>query len=178
MELFEQTISSQLEFDGKIIKVRLDEVKLPNGNIAQREYVCHNGGAAILPLSKEGKVALVKQFRYPYKEVIYEIPAGKIDAGETPLQAVQRELHEEVGGWSDDISDMGIVYPTPGYTSEKIYIFLAKDTKFSEQQLDEDEFLDVEFFDFDEVVQMISDNTITDSKTIVAVLKAKLLLGM
>jgi len=121
-------------------------------------------------------VALVKQFRYPYKEVIYEIPAGKIDSGETPFQTVKRELKEEVGGYSDNIIDLGVIYPSPGYTNEKIYIFLAQNTIFEQQKLDEGEFLEVEYFDFDKVLEMIEQNIIKDSKTIIAVLKTQKLL--
>ena len=157
-----------LQFDGKILKLKLDKVKLPDGRVASREYVCHNGGAGILPVSNDGKVALVKQFRYPYKEVIYEIPAGKM---------VRRELKEEVGGYSDNIIDLGVIYPSPGYTNEKIYIYLALDVVFEKQQLDDGEFLEVEFFDFDSVLQMINDNIIKDSKTVIAMLKAKDLLA-
>ncbi len=122
-------------------------------------------------------MALVKQFRYPYKEVIYEIPAGKIDSGEKPFQTVKRELKEEVGGYSDNIIDLGVIYPSPGYTNEKIYIYLALDVVFEKQQLDDGEFLEVEFFDFDSVLQMINDNIIKDSKTVITMLKAKDLLA-
>lgn len=176
MELFEKTLESDLKFDGKIIKLKLDNVELPDGNKASREFVCHNGGAGILPISSEGKVALVKQFRYPYKEVIFEIPAGKIDLGELPFDTAKRELFEEVGGKSDNIVDLGIVYPSPGYTNEKIYVFLAKDTIFNGQKLDEGEFLDMEFFDFAKVLEMVENNIIKDSKTIIAVLRAHRLL--
>lgn len=177
MDLVEKTIESDLKFDGNIIKVKLDKIELPNGSRANREYVCHNGGAGVLPVSKDGKIALVKQFRYPYKEVIYEIPAGKIDLGETAIDAVQRELFEEVGGKSDNIISLGIVYPSPGYTNEKIHIYLAVNTIFGTQQLDDGEFLEVEFFDFDEVLDMIAKNIIKDSKTIIAVLKADIILN-
>ena len=176
MELFEKTLDSDVKFDGRILKLKVDSVQLPDGSTSSREVVCHNVGAGILPLSKDGKVALVKQFRYPYKEVIYEIPAGKIDAGETPYQAVERELFEEVGGKSDNIIDLGIIYPSPGYTNEKIYIFLAQNTIFEQQKLDEGEFLEVEYFDFDKVLEMIEQNIIKDSKTIIAVLKTQKLL--
>lgn len=172
MQLTEKTLQSNLKFDGKIIKVYLDDIELPNGKTATREFVKHNGGAGVLPISKDGKIALVKQFRYPYKEVIYEIPAGKIDLGEKPFDCVVRELKEEVGGVSNNIIDLGIVYPSPGYTSEKIYIYLAKDTVYQTQHLDEDEFLNVEYFDLNQVLQMIDDNQIKDSKTIIAVLKS------
>lgn len=177
MELFEKTLDSVTKFDGRILTLKLDKVQLPDGSKSEREVVCHNGGAGILPLSNDGKVALVKQFRYPYKEVIYEIPAGKIDKGETPLNAVKRELFEEVGGKSDNIIDLGIIYPSPGYTNEKIYVFLAQNTIYEEQKLDEGEFLDVEYFNFDKVLEMIDKNIIKDSKTIIAMLKAQKLIS-
>ena len=173
MNLKEKTLQSEMKFDGKILKLRFDKVELPDGNLASREYVCHNGGAGILPVSKDWKVALVKQFRYPYKEVIYEIPAGKIDSGETPFETVKRELKEEVGGYSENIIELGTIYPSPGYTNEKIYIYLALDVVFEKQELDDGEFLEVEFFDFDRVIQMIDNNIIKDSKTIISMLKAK-----
>lgn len=176
MELFEKTLDSDLKFDGRIIKLKVDKVELPDGSISSREYVCHNGGAGILPITQDAKVALVKQFRYPYKEVIYEIPAGKIDKGELAFDTAKRELFEEVGGISNNIVNLGIVYPSPGYTNEKIYVFMALDTIFEGQKLDEGEFLDVEYFDFDVVLDMIEKNIIKDSKTIIAVLRASKML--
>lgn len=174
MELVEKTLNSNLKFEGKILKLKVDRVQLPDGSVSSREIVCHNGGACVLPISADGKVALVKQFRYPYKEVIYEIPAGKIDQGESPKQTAVRELFEEVGGKSNNFVDLGIIYPTPGYTNEKIYVYLALDTIYEQPSLDEGEFLDVEFFEFNKVLEMIEDNTIKDSKTIISVLRAKI----
>lgn len=178
MELNEKTLGSELIFDGRILEMRLDNVELQNGNKATREYVCHSGGAGILPVTNDGRVALVKQFRYPYKEVIYEIPAGKIDRVETHLETAKRELAEEVGGLSNEIIELGIIYPTPAYTNEKIYIFLALNTTFDKQKLDEDEFLDVEYMEYSKAIQMVDDNIIKDSKTIIALLRAKKYLNL
>ena len=145
MDLNEKTVRENYVYNGKILNLRKDDVLLPNGNPAIREIVEHSGGSAILCI-KNGKVLMVKQFRYPYKEEIWEIPAGKINAGETPEQTALRELKEEGGIIADKIEKLFDVYPSPGYTEEIIRIYKAEGTglKTSNCSLDEDEFLQVE----------------------------------
>ncbi len=176
MDLTERKISSENIFNGKIIAVKKDKVRLPNGGTSFRECVEHNGGCAVVPITAEGKILLVKQFRYPYNEVIIEIPAGKLELGEDPLECAVRELKEEVGGVSDDFTDLGVVYPSPGYTNEIIKIYLAKNVECGDLCPDDDEFLEVESYDITEVKDMICHNIIKDGKTIIGVLRALLLL--
>ena len=178
MNLIETEVSSELIFAGKIIKVKRDVVTLPNGGTSYRECVEHNGGCGIVPITTDGRVLLVRQFRYPYKEVVLEIPAGKLELNEDPIQCATRELREEVGGISNDIIYLGIVYPSPGYTNEKIRIYLAKDVMCGELCPDDDEFLEVESYTFGEVMDLINDNTIKDAKTIIGILRAGQLLDL
>ena len=133
MNLTEKTINSQTKYDGKIIKLNVDEVELPDGTKSYREYVRHSGGAAVL-FVKDGKVLLVRQFRYAYGKSIYEIPAGKIDSGEDPLCAAARELEEETG-YRPKLVHMIDLYPSPGYTDEVIHIYKAVSAEFAKQNL-------------------------------------------
>ncbi len=177
-ELCEKTISTTTVFDGKIIKVKRDDVLLPNGNKAFREVVEHNGGVCIAPLTKDNKLVFVRQFRYPYKEVILELPAGKLEKGEDPKSAGLRELSEETGYTAKEIKDLGILYPTPGYCGEKIYIFFAPSLEKGEQHLDTDEFLALEEIPLDKALEMVMSGEIRDAKTQVAVLKIARILGI
>lgn len=170
MNLTEKTLTSEQKYAGRIIDLFVDEVELPNGKHSKREYVKHNGGAAIL-LIKNNAVLLVKQFRYAYGKTIYEIPAGKLEKGEEPKNTAMRELEEETGFIANQIEPLATIYPTPGYTNEIIHIFYAPSYVVKEQKLDTDEFLNVEFIDINEVLHMIENGEICDSKTIVAVYK-------
>ena len=172
MNLREEKISSELLFDGRIIKVKKDVVTLPNGNTSTRECVEHNGGCAIVPITSDGMVLLVRQFRYPYDDVLLEIPAGKLEIGEDPMQCAVRELREEVGGMTDNIIDLGVVYPSPGYTNEKIRIYLATDVICGEPDPDEDEFLQVESYSLEDIMIMIESNEIKDGKTIIGIIRS------
>lgn len=167
----EKTIQPHLLYEGRVIDVYRDEVELPNGEPAIREYVAHRGGAAILPIDEDGNVYLVRQFRYPYRTELLEIPAGKLEAGEDASEAARRELEEETGWICDNLRPYGVLYPSPGYTNEHLYIYLAEDLKKGHVHLDADEFVNVEVLPFDEVVRMVTDNTITDAKTCYAVLR-------
>ncbi|MBQ9276551.1 MAG: NUDIX hydrolase [Clostridia bacterium] len=168
--LEEKTLSTKELYHGRIINLHLDEVELPDGNKSMREFVEHPGGAAILAIDGED-MWLVKQFRYPYKEVIEEIPAGKLERGEEAIVTARRELQEETGYDCDEIIPFGIIYPTPGYTNEHLYIFLAKGLKKREKHLDDDEFISAYKRPIKDVLQDIVDGRIKDSKTCYAVLK-------
>lgn len=169
MNLQEKKLKSKTVYDGKIVKLEVDEVELPDGKISFRECVRHSGGAAVL-LIKDEKILLVRQFRYLYGKPIYEIPAGKLNAGEDPQIAAARELEEETG-FKAEISHLLDIYPTPGYTDEIIHIYFAKSFEVSKQKLDEDEFLNYCFIDLNKVLEMIDSGEITDAKTIIAVYK-------
>ena len=172
MKFSEKKLKSQTVYSGRVVTLELDDVLLPNGKKGIRECVRHSGGAAVL-LVKEGKVLLVKQFRYPYGKEIYEIPAGKLNKGEDPLKAAERELEEETGFKAVLVHALD-VYPSPGYTDEIIHIYFANDIKVGNLNPDEDEFITHEFFDFETVLKMIESGEICDLKTVAAVYKYKI----
>lgn len=171
--LKEETISSEEIYDGVILHVYKDKVTLPNGNISGRELIRHVGAVGIVPLTDDEKVIVERQYRYPLDMVITEIPAGKLDSKEEDrLEAAKRELREETGITADEWIDMGVYYPAAAYTDEKITLYLAKGLHFGEQQLDEDEFLNLEAVPLKTLVKEVMDGNITDGKTQVAILKA------
>ena len=178
MELTEKTVSSQSIYDGKILRLRRDEVLLPNGHRSLREVVDHPGGVCVLAIDSQGRALLVRQFRYPYGQVLTELPAGKLEYGEDPDAAARRELREETGAAAGDFRSLGELYPSPGYCGEIIRMYLAKDLSFADARPDEDEFLDVVTMPFEELVGQVMDGTITDAKTVAATLKVKVLLGL
>lgn len=175
---YEQTEEVQGIFSGKIINVHTDKITLVDGTEAQREVVDHPGGVAIVGLTENNEVLMVRQFRYPYKETIYEIPAGKLEKGEDPREAAIREFREECGAVAEKFEPLGEIYPTPGYCGEIIRIFYATDLAFGEQELDEDEYLEVIKMPFVECVAKIMSGEIKDAKTIVGILKLKELMKL
>lgn len=176
--LFEETLSSEQIFDGRVVKLFRDEVLLENGEKTTREVIKHPGGVCVLPLDDDGNIYMVKQFRYPFKQVLLEIPAGKKEYGEEPLECGIRELNEEVGATADDIVSLGKLSPTVAYDTEVIYMYLARGLKFSnEQHLDPEEFIDVVKMPFEEAYQMVLRDEIPDAKTQLAILKTKALIG-
>lgn len=175
---YEQTEEVQGIFSGKIINVHTDKITLVDGTEAQREVVDHPGGVAIVGLTENNEVLMVRQFRYPYKETIYEIPAGKLEKGEDPRVAAIREFREECGAVAEKFEPLGEIYPTPGYCGEIIRIFYATDLTFGEQDLDEDEYLEVIKMPFSECVAKIMSGEIKDAKTIVGILKLKELMKL
>ena len=178
MELTEKTLSSEKIFDGRILHVRRDTVLLPNGHQSTREVVDHPGGVCVLALDDQERVLVVSQFRYPYGEVLRELPAGKLEYGEDPAQAAIRELREETGAVAGTFQPLGELYPSPGYCGEIIRMYLARDLSFGNTDPDEDEFLGLERVPFSQLVEQVLSGEIKDAKTIAAVLKAKLLLGL
>ena len=171
--LIEKKISSQDVYDGVLLHVKKDMVKLPDGKDAVRELIRHQGAVAVVALTEDGCVIMESQYRYPMDEVIREIPAGKLDGkSEDHLEAAKRELLEETGIKAADWREIGIFYPTPAYSDEKIYLYLARDLEYGSQRLDEDEFLDVERIPLEQVKKMIMDGEIKDGKTQAAILKA------
>lgn len=174
---FEKTIDSKLIYTGHVITVTQDTALLENGETALRDVVHHHGGACILPYFEDGTICMVRQFRYAMQQELWELPAGKLEAGEDPFEAAKRELTEECGVTADEYIPLGCIYPTVGYDSEKIHIWIARGLHATRQHLDEDEFLDVHKLPFDQVLQMVLDNTIRDSKTVAAVLRYALMRG-
>lgn len=178
LHLKEERISSEEVYDGRIIRVTRDTVRLENGAEAIREVVHHPGGACVVPLTDDGQVLMVRQFRYPHGSETLEIPAGKLEYGEDPAQCARRELKEEVGAEADEFYSLGSLYPTPAYDREVIYMYLARGLHFSEQSLDADEFLDVEKLPLYEAVRRIMRDQIPDAKTQIALLKTmQLIMG-
>lgn len=171
--LYERTENVQGVFSGKVITVHLDDVTLCNDSPAQRECVDHPGGVGVICINDDDEVVLVRQFRYPYKEAIYEIPAGKLEKDEEPVIAAMRELREECGAVCDELMPLGEIYPSPGYTNEIIRLFACVNPTFVEQELDEDEFLQVCKMKFSTLISKIMSGEIKDAKTIAAAMKLK-----
>lgn len=171
MDLTEKQLSSEYLFRGRIVSLRLDEAELPNGAHAKREVVEHNGGVAVLALTDADEILMVEQYRYPYSEVVLEIPAGKRDGDEEPLVCGKRELKEETGATAREYRFLGELYPTPGYCGEIIYMYLATGLSYGETDPDEDEFLHPKKVPFWDAVDMILNGTIKDAKTQTAILK-------
>ncbi|MGB9779423.1 NUDIX hydrolase [Caldanaerobacter sp.] len=170
MDVKEETVSSKRIFEGKIINLRVDEVKLPNGKVTTREVVEHPGGVSIVAVTNEGKLLLVKQYRKPAEEILLEIPAGKLEKGEDPKECAKRELSEETGYEAGYLKHLLTFYTTPGFSNEKMYLYFAKDLKKVKVHPDEDEFLEVVEYSPEELWQMILKNMIKDSKTVIGVL--------
>ena len=177
MHLDEKTLDSTLKYKGGILEVYHDTVMLENGKTAGRDVVKHSGGVCVVAVNENNEIYFVKQFRYPHKKVLLEIPAGKKEWGENPLECGKRELREEAGFTADEFISLGCLYPTPAYDSEVIYMYLAKELHKAEQDLDDDEFLDVLTIPLDKAVEMVMNNEIEDAKTQLALLKAAVFLN-
>ena len=178
MHLFEKTIDSEVKYEGKILTVCSDKAELENGAIVSRDVIRHNGGVGVVPVTDDGDVLFVRQFRYPFQKVLMEIPAGKLNAGEDHAEAGRRELQEETGCTCREYTFLGEMYPTPAYNSEITYIYMARELEFQNQSLDEDEFLDVIKVPVSRAVEMVMSGEIKDGKTQIAVLKAARILGI
>ena len=171
-KLIEQTIDSEYVFDGVLLKVYRDHARLPSGDSSVREWIRHPGASAILPLFENWDVMLIKQFRYPMSQIFYEVPAGKIDSGEDPLQTGVRELREEVGLSAKKWRYLGLFYPSIGYTDEVIHLYLATGLDHHSSNTDDDEFVIPERVPFAEAVDMVHRGDITDGKTMITILRA------
>lgn len=169
MDFEEKTLDKNTLYSGKILNLRKDTVILPDGKTSIREIVEHSGGSAVL-CEKDGKILMVRQFRYAYKEEIWEIPAGKVNSGENSKDTAFRELEEEGGVKADKMELMFTLYPSPGYTSEIIRIYRAEGLTAARQNLDEDEFLSALWIEKSRLKEMIKSGEIKDAKTLVALL--------
>lgn len=173
MKLEEKTIKQVYPFKGNVFQVRVDEAMLPNGNKTNREIIEHSGGVGIVAITDNQEVLLVKQWRYPFSNVLLEIPAGKLNANELPLSCAYRELKEETGAYPNTMTYIGNMYPTPGYSNEVIHLFLATNLTIKEQELDQDEFLELVIIPLETALNMVETNEIVDAKTIIGLLQAK-----
>lgn len=175
--IMEETVSRERVFDGIILHIDHVQNRLPNGKIAAREIALHIGASAVLPVDAEGNVYLVRQFRAPIDRVLLEIPAGKLDdAHEDRLEAAKRELREETGFTAGSWTHLTDTYTTPGFSSERISLYLARDLQAGESHPDEDEFLNLVKLPFSEACDMVMRGEIRDSKTQISLLMAKNLL--
>lgn len=174
MYLKEKTITTKQVYDGIVVKLFSDEVELDNGYKATREVIHHPGGVCVVALDEDENVFMVEQFRYPFAEVLTEVPAGKLEYGEQPELCGRRELKEEVGAEAESFEYLGCLYPTVAYDTEKIYMYLARGLSFSEQDLDDGEFLDVKKMPLKQAFEMAMAGQLPDAKTQLAIIKAYL----
>ncbi len=173
MKLEETKLSSEEIFDGVAIHLYRDEILLPNGNKGVREVIRHPGAVCVLPITSEGEVIFVNQFRYALNKVTLEVPAGKLEKGEDPTEAALRELSEETGITAKNIVSLGALYTTPALIDEIIYMYIATDLVEGEQHLDEDEFVNAIRIPLKKAVEMVMNGEIKDSKTQLMILKAE-----
>lgn len=167
----EKTLRQTYHFNGRIINLRVDDVELSDGSKTIREIVEHPGGVCVAALTPDGRLPFVRQFRYPYLEIVTELPAGKLEKGEDPLDAIKRELAEEVGAHGTNWRSMGYLYPSPGYCGEIIRLFACDIDVFGESHPDEGEFLEVEYIPLEKAVEMVMAGELPDAKTQTLVLK-------
>lgn len=168
----EKTLQEQCVYDGKFIKVNRDDVELANGQKTFREVVKHPGGVVVVAQKDENIILMVKQYRYPIKQVSLELPAGRLEVGEDPADAIKRELEEETGYVAKAWKSLGFIYTTPGICTEKLYLYHATDLEFKAQKPDDGEIIECFEYNLDEVLEMIKSGRINDSKTICAIFRA------
>ena len=171
MKLMERKIKEKEIYNGKILRFHVDEVELQNGRTSTRECVDHPGGVSVAVLTEKNEMLFVRQFRYPYRDAVLEAPAGKLEKGEDPFEAMVREQKEETGTTGTGYLNLGKLYPSPGYTNEIIYLYACRAESFGDTKFDDDEFLEIERIPIDKAVEMVMNNEIADSKTQVLVLK-------
>ena len=178
MSAKETQISSAEIYKGHIINVYKDDISIEGGGNSIREVVRHKGAAAVLAVDKNGEAFFVEQFRYPIGRPLFEVPAGKIDEGETPLECAKRELLEECGIEAEKWTDLGPMLSSPGFCDEVIHLFFAEELSFSNPDPDEDEFLDIIKLPLSEVLLRLENNEISDAKTQVLILRGCRILGI
>lgn len=164
--------------DGKIVKLGLERVRLPGGRTVELEMVRHQGAAAVVPLVGDGDVLLVRQYRHAADGWLLEVPAGKIDPGESPETCARREVEEEIGQRPVALEELGCIFTTPGFTDERIWLYLARELAPAQQALQDDELLTIERMPFARAVAMAASGEIADGKTTCALLRAAAHLGV
>ena len=172
MDFSEKTLSETKGFDGKFIKASVYDVELSTGKKAIREVMHHPGGVVVVAQKDEHTILMVKQYRYPIKQVSLELPAGRLEIGENPDLAIKRELEEETGHIAKTWKSLGHIYTTPGICDEKLYLYYATDLEFTKQNPDEGEIIEYFEYDLDEVFELIKSGEINDAKTICAIFRA------
>lgn len=170
MDMQEKKISGEVIYKGRVVTLIRDKVLCPNGEESYREVVKHNGGACILGVTKDNKIFLERQYRYAYDEVLYELPAGKLEPNEEPLNAAIREFEEETGYKALKMELLGIDYPTCGYSNERLYLFYTNDFVKTKTNFDSDEVIELELVDLNDALTMIKEGKIKDGKTINAIM--------
>jgi ADP-ribose diphosphatase len=160
-------------YRGRVVHLVVETFTMPDGRPATLELVRHPGAAAVVPLTADGEVLLIRQYRRAAGGFIYEVPAGKLDAGESPLQCAARELAEETGVSAGRLEPLGSILTTPGFTDEVIHLFLARDLRPAEQHLDADELLTVEKMPFERAIDMCIRGELRDAKSICALMRAE-----
>jgi len=173
-QLTEKKLSSKHVFDGKLLQVYVDEVQLPDDTTSTRDWIKHPGASSVVPVFEDGTIMLLKQFRYPPRKIFIEVPAGKLDEGESPAKTAERELLEETGISCSSISDAGSFFPAIGYADEEIFVFVAWGLTEQAKRVDDDEFVLNHRVSFADALEMIATGEITDAKTICSIIKAKL----
>ena len=168
--LVETKVDGEAVFDGKLLHVRRDTVRLPDGTLATREYIVHPGAVLIVPVLPDGRLVIVRQFRYPLDRILIEFPAGKLDPGEAPLATAQRELREEAGYIAASWQRLGRVHSVVSYSTEEIELLVATDLTHVGAQLDAGEFLEVGTMSVEEMLAALDHDEITDAKTVAALL--------
>ena len=173
MDYTEKTLSREEIYKGRVVELHNDRILLPDGRESTREVMEHPGGVTVIPVDEQGMVTCVRQYRYPMGRHLLEVPAGKLEKDEDPLECAVRELSEETGLTAEKFIDLGRIYPSPGYSAEILYLYLALGLHPGEMHLDEGEFLDVEQHTLEELTEQIMRGELCDAKTVAAVLKAK-----
>jgi ADP-ribose pyrophosphatase len=168
--LIETKVSSEPVFDGKLLHVRRDTVRLPDGQLATREHIVHPGAVLIVPVLPDGRLVVERQYRYPLDRVFVEFPAGKLDPGEAELDTARRELREEAGYEAATWTPLGTIHTLVSYTNEKIDLFVAEGLVHVGAKLDDGEFLDIVRMSLDEMLAALDRGAVTDAKTVAALL--------
>ena len=173
MKLFEETVDQKVVYKGRIVTLRTDIARLENGRMTGREVVEHPGGVCVLPLEENGDTYTVRQFRYPFGQVIEELPAGKLDGPEDPEVGARRELSEEIGCEAGELIYLGRLLMSPGFCTEVLHMYLARKLIHGRQHPDEDEFLEASRVPFEELLERVLSGEVADAKTVALTLKAK-----
>jgi len=169
----EQTIDSARVYDGRLLQVYRDSVRLPNGNVSGREWIKHPGAAVVIPYLGEGRILLVRQYRYPVRRVMFELPAGKIDPGESPADTVRRELAEETGFIPRKVMEVVLIHTCVGYSDERLFLYWADGLQQCAAQPDEDETIETVPIGIDSAMELLRRGEITDAKTLIGLFWAE-----